>query len=118
MMRQKVDACQQREDRAGRSNGTILLDQGCSHSTEIDKAAEVFRGHGCGVDAEACGGAELAGPSSCSRVRHRVRRVEKYTRPCTRPAGRAVLARFGVGHDGIDKDKATPRGYLHQYPGV
>lgn len=53
-------------------------------------------------------------------IRHAVVGVERYARQLyeTLPAG-SVLARFGVGHDGIDKSKATEGGILcTNTPGV
>ena len=50
-------------------------------------------------------------------VRHAIVGVEGYTGPLydVLPRG-GVLARFGVGHDGIDKERATSRGILPWNP--
>ncbi|NLX20298.1 MAG: hypothetical protein GXY55_01325 [Phycisphaerae bacterium] len=54
------------------------------------------------------------------RIQHAVVGVERYAGPLydALPRG-GVLARFGVGHDGIDKERATSRGILcTNTPGV
>ncbi len=92
-------------------------------ATEFDKAAEVFR-QAARVGVEClrapAAEAELAVFVRAQGVRHVIVGVEKYTGVLYEalPAG-AVLARFGVGHDGIDKDKATARGVIcTNTPGV
>ncbi|MGQ9650195.1 MAG: NAD(P)-dependent oxidoreductase [Phycisphaerae bacterium] len=92
-------------------------------ATEFDKAAEVFR-HAASFGMEClrapAAEAELAAFVRAQGVRHAIVGVEKYAGTLYEalPAG-AVLARFGVGHDGIDKDKATARGVIcTNTPGV
>jgi len=92
-------------------------------ATEFDKAAEVFRqATGAGVECmrAPAAEAELAVFVRAQGVRHAIIGVERYTGALYEAlqAG-AVLARFGVGHDGIDKDKATARGVIcTNTPGV
>ncbi len=90
---------------------------------EFDKAAEVFR-QATTVGLECLRApseeAELAGMIRAQGARHAIVGVEKYVDLLYEalPAG-GVLARFGVGHDGIDKDKATARGVIcTNTPGV
>jgi len=83
---------------------------------EYDKAAEVFssadrRGQVC---VRVPGGeAELARAIGDHRAGHVIVGVEVYSGPLydALPGG-GVIARFGVGHDGVDKDLATKRGLL------
>jgi len=92
-------------------------------ATEFDKAAEAFRkASTAGLECIRlpASEADLAAAIHTQGIRHAVVGVEKYTGPLyeAMPAG-GVLARFGVGHDGIDKDKATARGVIcTNTPGV
>lgn len=92
-------------------------------ATEYDKAAEVFcKATSDGLECLRAPGAEveLGAFIRAQGVRHAVVGVEKYAGPLyeAMPAG-GVLARFGVGHDGIDKEKATARGVIcTNTPGV
>jgi len=92
-------------------------------ATEFDKAAEVFReATGAGVECmrAPAAEAELAALVRTQGLRHAIVGVEKYAGALYEalPAG-GVLARFGVGHDGIDKGKATARGVIcTNTPGV
>jgi lactate dehydrogenase-like 2-hydroxyacid dehydrogenase len=85
-------------------------------ATEYDKAAEVFgKASTAGLDCVRAPAteAELAGLIRVQGVRHAIVGVEKYAGPLyeAMPAG-GVIARFGVGHDGIDKNKATACGVM------
>ena len=89
---------------------------------EFRKAEAVFRS--CGPDLECrpapAGEDALAEMVGRHGIRHVVVGVERYRGPLYEAlAPGAVIARFGVGHDGIDKVQATRRGLLcTNTPGV
>jgi len=90
---------------------------------EYEKADAVF--HAAARDGYECVGVasgemELAEAVREHGVQHVIVGVERYAGPLydALPAG-GVVARFGVGHDGIDKDLATKKGLLcTNTPGV
>ncbi|MDW8309753.1 MAG: NAD(P)-dependent oxidoreductase [Verrucomicrobiales bacterium] len=83
---------------------------------EFRKAEAVFR-HAAqeGLHCQSAPAEEraLASAVRSSGARHVVLGVERYTGPLYEalPSG-GVIARFGVGHDGLDKELATARGLL------
>ncbi|MBP7937261.1 MAG: hypothetical protein KA354_21670 [Phycisphaerae bacterium] len=90
---------------------------------EFDKAAKVFR-RAAAEDVECVRAPaqedELAAMIQADSIHHAIVGVERYAGPLYEalPPG-GVLARFGVGHDGIDKQKATARGVIcTNTPGV
>ncbi len=83
---------------------------------EFRKAEALFTGaagEGCdcvGVPAEE---AALAAAIRSGSIRHVVVGVERYGGPLYQALSKGgVIARFGVGHDGVDKAQATARGLL------
>ncbi len=84
---------------------------------EYRKAPEVFRAAagsmGLRCESVPSGEAELAAAIQKSGARHAIVGIERYTDALYRTLGRgAVLARFGVGHDSVDKARATAGGII------
>lgn len=83
---------------------------------EFRKAEAVFRGatqEGLLCLSAPAEETALASAVRSSGARHVIVGVERYSGPLydALPAG-GVIARFGVGHDGVDKGRATARGLL------
>ncbi len=88
---------------------------------EYNKAAEIFRSAGDFECLEAPGGEEeLAEMVRVSGAKYVIAGTAKYSGPLydALPAG-GVIARFGVGYDGIDRTRAKARGiYCTNTPGA
>jgi len=90
---------------------------------EYRKAKDIFAraaGEGCDCVCAPAEEAALAAAIRAGGIRHAIIGIERYTGPLYEAldAG-SVLARFGVGHDGVDKARATARGLLcTNTPGV
>lgn len=90
---------------------------------EFDKAAEVFENEapeGLRFLRAPSGEQELASFVREHGAKHAIVGIDTYSGPLYEALDKgAVLARFGVGHDGIDKETATARGILAtNTPGV
>jgi phosphoglycerate dehydrogenase-like enzyme len=90
---------------------------------EYDKARDVFVAAGAtGLECLRCPTpeADLAGQIRQEAIRHAIVGVHRYDGPLYEAlSAGSVLARFGIGHDGIDKDRASARGILcTNTPGV
>jgi len=83
---------------------------------EYRKAEAVFAraaGEGCDCVCAPAEEAALAAAVRAGGVRHAIIGVEKYVGALYQAlSAGAVIARFGVGHDGVDKAQATARGLL------
>jgi len=83
---------------------------------EYRKAQELFAravGDGCDCVCAPAAEAALAAAIQAGEMRHAIVGVERYSGPLYQALGAGgVLARFGVGHDGVDKAQATARGVL------
>ena len=80
---------------------------------EFHRAPDVFESSTCQCMAAAADETSLARQVRERGVRHVIVGSVKYTGPLYDAlSGGGVIARFGVGHDGIDKEKATAAGVL------
>jgi phosphoglycerate dehydrogenase-like enzyme len=80
---------------------------------EFHRAPDVFQSSTCQCMAAAADETSLARQVGERGVRHVIVGSVKYTGPLYDAlSGGGVIARFGVGHDGIDKEKATAAGVL------
>jgi phosphoglycerate dehydrogenase-like enzyme len=80
---------------------------------EFNRAPDVFQSSTCQCIAANADEASLAREVRERGVRHVIVGSVKYTGPLYGAlSGGGVIARFGVGHDGIDKEKATAAGVL------
>ena len=83
---------------------------------EFRKAEALFAsaaGEGCECVSAPAEEAALAAAIRSGSIRHVVVGVERYGGPLYQALSKGgVIARFGVGHDGVDKAQATARGLL------
>ncbi len=83
---------------------------------EFRKAEALFTGaagEGCDCVSVPAHEAALAAAIRSGSIRHVVVGVERYEGPLYQALSKGgVIARFGVGHDGVDKAQATTRGLL------